>query len=354
MNPYYTDGEVTIYHGDALEVLPQIESADLILTDPPYFKVKNEEWDRQWDKAGEFLDWLDLSLKEFTRIMAANGSLYLFASPQMAARVEVLIGQRFAVLAGLTWAKPDPFSAINPGAGNAGRISKAALRNYYPNTERIIFAEHFGADNMAKGEAGYAAKCDELRGFVFEPLRAYIAGEWERAGLTKKDADLATGTQMASHYLTQSQWALPTEANYHKLREYANRKGGEYLRTEYEDLRTEYEDLRTEYEDLRTEYEELRRPFSVTAEDQFTDVWTFPTVSSYPGKHPCEKPASMLDHIIKTSSRPGATVLDPFMGSGSTLLSARHKGRKAIGIEKDERWCEHAARKLDQSTLVAA
>ena len=343
--PYFQQDGITIYHGDCLEVLPHVDRADLILTDPPYFKVKSEEWDRQWDKATEFLDWLDLSLAEFVRILAANGSLYLFASPQMAARVEVLIGQRFAVLAGITWAKPDPFSTINRGAGNAGRVSKESLRNYYPNTERVIFAEHFGADNMAKGEAGYAAKCDELRGFVFEPLRAYLADEWKRAGLDKRDADAATGTQMAGHYLTQSQWALPTEANYLKLRDYANRNGGEYLRREYEDLRREYEDLRREYEDLR-------RPFAVTAEDQFTDVWTFPTVKPYKGKHPCEKPQAMLRHIIKTSSRENAVVLDPFMGSGSTLLAARSMGRQAIGIEKDERWCEQLAEQLSVPTLA--
>jgi adenine-specific DNA-methyltransferase len=347
MTPYYEDEDVTIYHGDSLEILPQIEAADLILTDPPYFKVKAEEWDRQWKQADQFLQWLDTALEQVHRIMAANGSLYLFASPQMAARVEVLIGQRFAVLNSITWAKPNPFCEINPGASNAGRVGKASLRTFYPNTERIIFAEHHGADNMAKGEAGYAAKCDELRGFVFEPLRAYLADEWKRAGLTKKDADLATGTQMASHYLTRSQWALPTEANYEKLRAYANRNGNEYLRRDYEDLRRDYEDL-------RTEYEELRRPFSVTADVPFTDVWTFPTVQAYPGKHPCEKPQSMLDHIIKASSREGMTVLDPFMGSGSTLIAARATGRKAIGIEKDERWCERAAAHFDQQVLAAA
>jgi site-specific DNA-methyltransferase (adenine-specific) len=259
----------------------------------------------------------------------------------------VLIGQRFRVLHSLVWSKP-PFST------KAQMFRKSDLRSYFPVTERIIFAEHFGADNMAKGEAGYAAKCDELRGFVFEPLRAYLAGERDRAGISNADINEAWcrwkgvgSTSQTQKWFSNSCFNPPTQEAYEWLREMFNRKGSEYLRREYEDLRTEYEDLRTEYEDLR-------RPFSVTAEDQFTDVWTFPTVSSYPGKHPCEKPASMLDHIIKTSSRPGATVLDPFMGSGSTLLSARHKGRKAIGIEKDERWCEHAARKLDQSTLVAA
>ena len=131
------------------------------------------------------------------------------------------------------------------------------------------------------------------------------------------------------------------------MREGLNRNGGEYLRREYEYLRREYEDL-------RREYEYLRRPFSVTAEDQFTDVWTFPTVKPYPGKHPCEKPLSMLDHMVTASSRPDAVVLDPFMGSGSTLVSAKALGRKAIGIEKDERYCRQAVQRLEQETLSLA
>ena len=197
---------------------------------------------------------------------------------------------------------------------------------WFPESERIIFAEHYGADNIAKGEAGYEAKCDELRGFVFEPLRAYLAGEWERAGLTKKDADKATGTQMAGHWFTRVQWALPTQVHYEKLREAANRNGGEYLRREYEDLRREYEDLRREYEDLR-------RPFSVTARDQWSDVWDFSPVQAYPGKHPCEKPQPLLQHIINASTKPGAVVLDPFAGSGSTGEACHALGRQFIGVE---------------------
>jgi adenine-specific DNA-methyltransferase len=344
IKPYYEDDLTTIYNGDAVEVLKEIQAADLILTDPPYFKVKKLEWDNQWGDAKEFIDWMDLSLKEFERILAANGSLYLFASPKMAARVEVLIGKRFEVLNRIRWTKD---------AGWHKKAQQTALRSFLSPWEEIIFAEHYGADNMAKGEAGYAAKCDELRGFVFEPLRAYIADEWKRAGLTKKDADLATGTQMASHYLTRSQWALPTEANYEKLRAYANRNDNEYLRREYEYLRREYEylrreyeELRREYEELRREYEELRRPFSVTADVPFTDVWTFPTVKSYKGKHPCEKPAELLEHIIQVSSRDDDIILDPFMGSGSTLLAARKLGRKSIGIEMDEEWCEKVSQRL--------
>ena len=350
----------TLYHGDCLDVLPTLEanSVDLIATDPPYYKVKGEAWDRQWDTAQGFLSWLDTVLAELYRVLKPNGSLYMFASPKMAARVEVLIAGRFNVLNRITWAKPEPTSEINYGAGNGGRISKDIMRRFYPNTEAIIFAEHYGADGYAKGEAGYSAKCDELRGFVFEPLRAYLAGERNRAGLTTQDIAEAwrikTGntnrTGQAGHWFEQVQWTLPTAANYEWLRQTMSNlnHGGQYLRREYEDLRREYEDLRREYEDLRREYEDLRRPFNVTADVPYTDVWTFKTVNAYPGKHPTEKPLAMMRHIIEASSREGATVLDCFMGGGTTGKAAQELGRDFIGIEKDAKYFAQARRRIEQ------
>ena len=228
-------------------------------------------------------------------------------------------------------------------------VAKNALRSYFPQTESIIFAEHYNSDTIAKGEAGYATKCDELRGFVFEPLRAYLAGEWEAAGLTAKDLNECTKSQMATHYLTRVQWALPTEKKYKQMQERAN----EHLRREYEELRREYEELRREYEELRREYEELRRPFFASPKRPYTDVWDFPTVQDYKGKHPCEKPLAMMEHIIQTSSREGDTVLDCFGGSCVTARAARNFGRKSVICEIEEKWCKRAKERLRQGRLIA-
>ena len=331
--PYYQHAGVTVYHGDCLAVLPELpaNSVDLILTDPPFFKVKGEAWDNQWAKPSDFLAWLDCVLVEFVRILKPNGSLYMFASPQMGARVECLVAGRFDVLNSITWRKP-PFST------KAEMFEKEAMRAYFPASERIIFAEHFGADNAAKGESGYERKCDELRGFVFEPVRKYLDDERIRCGISKKAIETATGTQMCSHWFTQSQWALPTAEHYATLQRLFNESsGGDFLRKEYEEL--------------RKEYEELRRPFSVSSKVPYTDVWDFETVGNHPGKHICEKPDPLLRHMIAASSKPGGVVLDAFGGSGSTANAARALGRSAISIEIDERWCLRQAQLLSQGSL---
>jgi DNA modification methylase len=68
-------------------------------------------------------------------------------------------------------------------------------------------------------------------------------------------------------------------------------------------------------------------------------------------RHPTEKPIGLLRELIESSSRIGEIVLDPFMGSGSTLEAALLEGRRAIGIEVEERYCEVAAKRLSQSAL---
>jgi DNA modification methylase len=67
--------------------------------------------------------------------------------------------------------------------------------------------------------------------------------------------------------------------------------------------------------------------------------------------HPTEKPVGLLRELIESSSRIGETVLDPFVGSGSTLVAARLEGRRAVGVEIEERYCEIAARRLSQDVL---
>ena len=68
--------------------------------------------------------------------------------------------------------------------------------------------------------------------------------------------------------------------------------------------------------------------------------------------HPAKFPKMLPSRLARLLGTGDQTVIDPFMGGGTTLEAARELGRKAIGIEKKERYCELAARKLSQGLLL--
>lgn len=70
------------------------------------------------------------------------------------------------------------------------------------------------------------------------------------------------------------------------------------------------------------------------------------------GNHPNEKPVKLMAYLLASYSNTGQTILDPFMGSGTTLRAAKDLERKAVGIEIEERYCEIAANRLSQEVLT--
>lgn len=77
-------------------------------------------------------------------------------------------------------------------------------------------------------------------------------------------------------------------------------------------------------------------------------VWTVNKVNS---EHPTGKPLTLVAQFVDLFTEPGEVVLDPFMGAGTTLEACKLAGRRAVGIEKDERYCEIAAKRLAQGVL---
>ena len=81
-----------------------------------------------------------------------------------------------------------------------------------------------------------------------------------------------------------------------------------------------------------------------------TTVWEIPIIPTWEHRwHKNEKPVSLMVRALEWL--PGNTILDQFMGSGTTLVAAKRLNRKAIGIELEERYCEIAARRLSQGVL---
>lgn len=303
---------------DALNALNNIpdNTISLILTDPPYHSTKKDNIvnDKSFKSNEDFLIWIEKFAIQWKRILRPNGCGYMFCSSAMEAQLEVMLSKYFNILAHITWTKPN-----EPGYdGWKGKMKKEALRQWYPHSERIIFFEPAVEGNLNRSTFG-------------DLLKKYR----KQSNLTCNQlTELIGAYGKVNHGGAVCNWEsgrnIPDKEQYQKMSDVFNDKIGMPL----------------------PPYEDSIRPFMVNALIEFTDIWTFPSVKQYKGKHPAEKPISLLKHCITTSSYEGDIVLDCFAGSGNTLLAARDTNRFSIGIEIDRQWSYQIAAKLGTKYLL--
>ncbi|HZC07255.1 MAG TPA: DNA methyltransferase [Ktedonobacterales bacterium] len=307
-----TDSALLV-EADSLSAIRNIpsHSVSLILTDPPYHitKKRNITGDTSFESDEEYLRWFHEYVTQWKRILRPNGSIFCFCASEMAARIEVQLSEEFNILSHIVWTKPN-----DPGFdGWKQKMRKEALRQWYAHSERVIFAEPATPGNLHRSYFGNFLKAMRLK-----------------AGLSGHDLTELTGAYgKVNHGGAVSNWEtgrnIPSREQYRKLCEVI---------------------LATGKVETMPEYEDVIRPFYVDATKEFTDVWTFPSVRPYAGKHPAEKPIEMLEHAIEATTFPGDIVLDCFAGSGNTALAAIRLARRAIAIEIDTRWTGRIAKRL--------
>jgi site-specific DNA-methyltransferase (adenine-specific) len=341
--PYYADEHATLYCGDALELLPELGdgTADLVVTDPPYFRVVDAEWDDQWGAdASAFLAWIGEVLDHARRVGTPRATLAVFASHDMACGVETELRRRFAFLNHVVWRKPGP--------GRLGQMNKDSLRRFFPTSERILIGEQLrNPDDDLFRFVDHVNH--QVAAEVYAPIRERLAALRDAAGLRNVEVDKALGRNgMASHYFGASQWHLPHAEAWTVIAGLLEARG--VTAPTYAEIRGEYDNLRREFDTRRREFDTHRDRRDL---ELLSDVWTFtpPHHKARYAGHPTQKPLALLEHLVGTLSRPGDTVVDPFAGTGTTLAAAVNLGRRAVGIEKEERYCAAIVERLAQRTL---
>jgi len=294
-----------VAQGDSLSLLRQLpdHSVSLILTDPPYHATKKENiyGDTSFEQDRHYLDWMQQYAHEWRRIIRPNGCFYCFCASEMSARLEVMFAKEFNILSNITWTKPN-----DPGFdGWKGKMKKEALRQFYPHSERIIFGEPAIDGNLRRSPFGH-----------------FLRKTREQTGMSSKDlAELIGAYGKINHGGAVSNWEagrnIPSRDQYGKICQAVIGTGKVRSMPRYEDA---------------------IRPFIMDGSKEFTDVWTFPSVRPYRGKHPAEKPLALLEHAIEATTFPGDIVLDCFAGSGNTAVAALKLKRLAVAIEIDPKW----------------
>lgn len=243
--PYYERGGITIYHGEALEIIPDLPEFDALITDPPYSSGGAFRGDRTMSTVAKYVQ-----------------------SGQQAARSE-FSGDTRDQHSYLVW---------------VGLWSGAALRIARPGAFAAIFTDW--------RQLPTTTDAIQVGGWVWRGV-----GVWDKTPAARPR--LGCLTSQAEFVVWGT--AGPIDAT--------------------------------------------RNPVALAG------VLTALSPRGDDKEHIAEKPISVMTWLGQLAP-PGGLILDPFMGSGTTLRAAKDLGRRAIGIEIEERYCEIAARRMEQEVLA--
>lgn len=272
-------------NADCLEVLPtfEAESVDLAILDPPYFKVVNESWDYEWRTPDEYKAWVATWSREVARVVRLGGSVYLFGFLHtLLHTLPFFTEQGFLICQQITIAKG--LRSI------AGRHTKR-YKVFPVTTESVVLL------------------IKDCRPFVREQL---LKAQREK-GLTAKEINEAVGVKTNGGGM----WSFYT---------------GENIDAQVP-TRDMWERLMVVF-GIDLPYDRFGITFNLTK--GLTDVWTDIDFYSEERIHPTQKPVHLMRRLIEASSNPGNRVLDPFLGSGSTLVACDETKRVCVGVERDE------------------
>jgi site-specific DNA-methyltransferase (adenine-specific) len=271
--------------GDSIEKLKYIkdETVDLVIADPPYFKTINQKWDYEWKTNSLYLDWTKKWTAEVIRVLRKGGTFYLFGYFRTLSHIltdlknsELSFRQQIVIDKGLR--------------SISGR--KTSTYKLFPNvTESILF---FIKDNKQ----------------FIKPL---LKERQEKLKLSSKKINQllgvkANGGGMWSIYTGKNICEqLPTKEFWNKLQQILK---------------------------FKFPYNRIAQTFNIIK--GYTDVWTDIDFYEETKFHPTQKPLKLIDRLVLSSSNKNDLVLDPFGGSGSTLISCIKNNRNCITIEKDK------------------
>jgi DNA modification methylase len=289
--------ENTLYHEDCLKYLKKLpsESVNLTIADPPYYKVVHEKWDNIWKTEDEYLSWTEQWIAEVARVSKPVGSLYIFGYFRILCKIVTIVEKYgFKLRQNIT---------ISKGLKSISGRNTSQYQLFPTTTEHVLF---FVKDNKKKMKEFLLSKQKE-KGWTAKQINEKLGMKSNGGGVWS----LYTGNNILEQY--------PTEELWHKL-----------------------EDIF----DFKMDYTDVRHIFNI--EEGLTDVWT--DIDFYEERkiriHPTQKPYKLIKRLIYASSNPEMTVLDPFMGSGTTAIVCKDMNRKWFGCELNKEYFELTSKRL--------
>ena len=294
-------GAQLLIEGDCIQELSSFDNNyfDLCIADPPYWKVIPQKWDYQWRTEEDYIAWSMKWISQIYEKLRVGGSFYLFGYFRtLALLVSKLNKMGFSLRQQIV---------IDKGMKS---IAGRATKNYriFPNvTESVLF--------LVKDNISYS--------------RNLLKSRQKKLGLTSKEINDALGVKsngggMWSIYTGKNICEqFPTEELWEKLEK--------VLQFDFP-------------------YKKIAQTFN--AQMGLTDVWKDIDFYAEERYHPTQKPLKLIERLILASSNEGDKIVDPFAGSGSTLISSDKLHRKSVNIELDADYISNIQKRFERQELT--
>lgn len=280
-----------IYKEDVLTYLDRLpdNSVNTLILDPPYYRVVDEAWDKQWKTLQDYLDWMELIAKQLGRISKHSASVWLFGMPYQLGYLIPLFEKH-----GFTYRQ---HIVLFKGMKSVAGRTSSKLKMFPPATEYVVYFHKESRDIVKKYLQTKMLESKKT------PLEINTAlgkatnggGKWSTiAGIRQKNIQ----------YPTKDDW-----------------------------------DTLTPILNLDWKYEDYMYKFNLPT--GLTDVWSDINFQEKGRTHPTQKPSALIERILKCSTDPGDIVLDPFMGSGQTARVSKKLDMNYIGCEISDEYFEN-------------
>jgi len=284
-----------ITHGDAVTLLKRLpdRSVDLVILDPPYWKVVGEIWDYKWRTEEDYRVWCKEWFEELGRVCKRSASIYLFGYIRNLVHL-------FKDICALGFEFRQEIIVDKGIKSIAGR--KTSTYKQFPNTTEAIFF------------------------FVYDAkpaIRAFLLNAQVKAGLSAKEINERLGVKSNGGGV----WSLYT---------------GDNILAQVPTLPM-WERLE---EVLGCSAPEDLKGFVFNPQMGLTNVWSDIDFYDEDRIHRTQKPRKLIERIVRASSREGDLVLDPFCGSGTTVVVANRLRRNVLGFEIDKDMADKANQRV--------
>lgn len=301
---------------DAVDKLMDGQIADLLHADPPYGMGKEGDGVANDNLYNDKLDQFQMEWwATFRTFLANNASAYIWGNaPELWSlwyRGGLGDSEPLVLRNEIVWDKKH-------GQG----MGSEDFRMYPTATERALF--------FMLGEQGFNNNADNYWD-GWEPIRIYLKSELAKVGDIKW-AKRAAGHSDKSgcHWFDASQWSMPTEKVYNAWQKEAN---GQAFTKSYDKLKQEHDKLKQEFYSTRAYFD--------NSHENMTEVWEFKRVQGDERHgHATPKPVEMMERVMRSSLPNGGLCVEPFGGSGSTLMGAEKTGRRCYTMELQAKYCD--------------